>query len=112
MIFKATPEQVAQIAVNAILVSRPAGMGFLHYNPKQAFETTDFMPRDYGIDLDYVCGRMVKLRIKDMKDGTWETRSINPDVEYQSWATRYSTYEALVTSVPGVEVVTAGAEQT
>ncbi len=98
MIFNATPEQVKQIAANAVNASVPTGLGFLHYNPSQLFTTSDFAFDDSGcICLDYVQGRMVKLSI--LPEGESWYIPDNPTIDYQSWASTYPTTKALVNSV-------------
>lgn len=100
MKFIATPEQVAQIAANAVNASTPMGLGALHYNQQRQFVAGDFEPDARGLYLDYVEGRMVKLYIR--KDETlgnsWELAH-EPRADYQSWAHKYPTNEALVASV-------------
>jgi hypothetical protein len=111
--FKATDDQVRQIAVNAIKASLPMGMGHLHYNPNQEFPASEIRIHEgpatgeRRCSLDYAGGRMVKLTMVQAKDGVWEVRFPHetPDREYQSWVRQYATTEALLQSVPGVEVL-------
>lgn len=104
MQFKATDEQIKQIAANAVNASAPMGMGHLHFTNKK-FEPKEFeVPEKGTFSLDYVQGRMVKLTLWN-KDGVWKTPDRAPDIEYQSWMTKYPTYEALIQSVPGTEII-------
>lgn len=102
--FKATKEQVAQIAVNAVKASEPMGMGFMKFNAEEKFDLKEFEPGNAGLSLDYVGGRMVKLHIWGKEDGTWSTRR-NGNIEYQSWLQKYAEPIDLLKSVPGVEIL-------
>ena len=103
MNFKATEEQVKQIAVNAVEASIPMGRGYMQFNPAQEFKPEMFEINHLGIHLDYFQGRMVKLNIWKSKDGTWRTGD-EVRIDYQSWGTKYPTYKELVESVSGTEV--------
>ncbi len=97
MRFKATDDQIKQIAANAVNASRPMGMGFLHYQPEHEFKPEDFTMDKGGLYLDYVQGRMVKLYIhKDLDE--WVING-EPRSDYQSWCHKYPTYESLVNSI-------------
>jgi len=106
--FKATEEQIQNIAVNAVKASQPMGAGFMVFNPRDEFLPEQFKFQE-GLDgkpelhLDYVGGRMVKLNIWGKGDDVWETRD-QADPEYQSWCRQYRTPQELLASVPGVEV--------
>lgn len=102
--FKATDEQVKQIAVNAVQASKPIGMGFLHYNPSKKYNSSDFTIGHSGIDLDYINGRMVKLYLWKIDDGIWKING-KAQSDYQSWVHKYPTYEDLLKSVEGVELI-------
>lgn len=107
MRFKATDDQVRQIMANAVNASSPMGMGFLHATNK-LFSAEDFKDcalKPSGAHLDYVQGRMVKLYIRSIADGSWRISGAPPNGEYQSWVKEYPTYENLVTSVPGIELI-------
>lgn len=100
MKFKATPEQMRKIAVLAVNASVPMGMGHLHYRPttyteKDISDTDEEIVRD-GISIDYFYGRMTKLRISARGDGVYEVADRPPHPEYQSWVSKYPTYEALL----------------
>ena len=107
MKFKATDEQVKQIFCNAINASIPVGMGFLHFKPEDVKPEEIEMytiGEDLRFDADYFQGRMVKLSISQTdNEGEWKiTKPIDePTQDYQSWATKYPTKEALVNSVLG-----------
>jgi len=109
MKFKATEEQVAQMAANAINASKPMGLGFLSadmgktYTPQDALKAIDIHAGRGGLYLDYVDGRMVKLNIHH-KNGIWEMDDRLFE-DYQSWSKTYSSAKALAESVPGVEII-------
>lgn len=107
--FKATDEQVQDIAINAIKASKPMGMGYAHYNANQEFKREQIkLDKDStnpGVFLDYVGGRMVKLQIWHKGDDVWETHSGEAQFDYQSWASKYHTYLELVQSVGGVLIL-------
>jgi hypothetical protein len=98
MEFKATEQEIKEIAVKAITYSKPLGLGFLRAGE------IDIKPEsikldEYGLALDYVKGRCVKLFIRrGLPEGSWHIdNTANP--EYQTWAHRYGSNEALVSSV-------------
>jgi hypothetical protein len=102
--FKATPNQVKEIAVNATKASRPVGMGTLHFDSTHKFSVDDFLVDKKGLFLDYVQGRMVKLNIWRISEDVWETSDTTYN-DYQSWCAKYPTYQDLLKSVPGVEIL-------
>jgi hypothetical protein len=94
----ATDEQVLQMCVLAVTASSPVGMGVLHYQPNIEFKPEDFaaLLKDgsAGVFLDYVQGRMVKLRMWRREKGAWDV----PDTissAYESWIHTYPTYREL-----------------
>ncbi len=104
--FNATKEQVLQIAANAINASIPVGMGYLHFKSKNY--TPEELQMEYeaedkrgNIYLDYFDGRMVKLSIQHLGDNSYATNEGEANIEYQSWARKYPTYEDLTNSVLG-----------
>ena len=101
----ATDEQIKQMAANAINASRPMGMGFLHFNPDSVTTANDLEAEHNGLFVDYFEGRMVKFSAWKHKDH-WEVRDENPHPEYQSWCTKYPTWQSLAASV-GATVGTA-----
>ena len=109
MIFKATNEQLCQIAANAVNASLPVGMGKFHYQPGKTFtprEMGDFED-ECGLSFDYVQGRIVKLSLYRVsgQDGVFEMRPAIPDPEYHSWVQVYPTSRGLLESVVGVEIL-------
>lgn len=103
MIFKATENQIKQIAANAVMASKPVGLGFLHFDDEEKFSPENFLfdPRG-GMHLDYVGGRMVKLNIWREENGDWRMRD-EISSEYESWIRKYPTVQDLVRSA-GVEI--------
>lgn len=100
MRFQATQEQLFQMIVNAINASVPVGMGFLHYEKKN-YTVAEFLqiaPVAVLTNVDYFRGRMVKLWFKNLGEGVFQLPAENPDLEYQSWASRYPTYQSLLAS--------------
>lgn len=112
MKFKATKEQLFEIASNAVNASR--GGAYWPSDTTSKIQVTDKTPMhdsgfgkvldNWGLNLDYVVGRMVKLRIKRAGEDTWEMQS-EPRGDYQSWVQKCPTNEALVKSVAGVEIL-------
>ena len=99
MLFQATPDQVLQIAVNAVNASKPMGMGFLQFQEVE-YKPEDLLPylNDKGVYVDYFEGRMVKLWIWSVSQDLWEIPD-NPTADYQSWVRVYPTSEELINSV-------------
>ena len=101
MKFEATEQQIKEIAVKAITYSKPLGWGLL-----EALDEIDIKPEDikldeYGLALDYVKGRCVKLFIRrGLPEGSGHIDHI-ADPEYQTWVRRYGSNETLVSSVLG-----------
>lgn len=96
--FKATKQEVIQIAVNAIRYSRPIGLGYLEALKELDIKLGDIELRHGNLELDYVAGRCVKLFIRNIGDETWEIAE-SPTRDYQTWVSKYPTNEALVESV-------------
>lgn len=103
MTITATDEQVMKMCALAVNASVPMGLGWLHATSEE------FTPEQFskavvgnsGCFLDYVQGRMVKLRMWRRAAGQWEI----PDslrLEYESWGSTYPTYAALAKAA-GVE---------
>jgi len=95
--FKATEEQIKQIAANAVNASIPMGMGFLQATNKE-FKSTEFDLTKSGLNLDYVQGRMVKLTINRLENNKWIIVG-SARADYQSWVSKYPTNRALVESI-------------
>jgi len=109
MKFKATIEQIKQIAANAVNASDPGGpqsMGWLHHTDK-VFQPTDITMRDNMLSLDYVQGRMVKLHMRcvNTEEQIWEVSGSVPRPDYQSWYRTYPTFASLLQSVEGVTII-------
>lgn len=109
MRFIATDEQVKQMGCNAINASTPMGMGVLHYDESVVYTADMFQsgPITTLMHIDYIGGRMVKLSIsRDMTLGDhWEVGAgREPTSDYQSWCSKYPTYEDLAKSV-GAEII-------
>lgn len=91
---RATDEQLKKMAALAVNASRPMGMGFLH------FQNREYKPEEFdvskGLSLDYHQGRMVKLYVnRAVNSDIIKLPDNAPDIEYQSWASKYPTYRAL-----------------
>ena len=85
----------------AYRASIPMGLGYLHARPDskedEAKLTETLLPTPgETLVTDYVAGRMMKLRIRHPEPTVLETRDDAPRADYQSWATSYPTYEALI----------------
>lgn len=101
--FNATENQIKELMSNAFNTSKPMGMGLLHFNPTKA-KPEEFNYTGGNVHMDYVQGRMVKLSINMNKyNEGFVCRSGDADIEYQSWASTYPTYQDLLKSVPGIE---------
>ena len=108
--FKATEEEVRQIAVNAIKASKPVSQNAWTAEiaeltaleqPSLALEPAEIKVQVDGIFYEYYQGRSVKLRIYQVNQQVWEIpKAIT---EFQSWAATYPTTEALILSVLGRE---------
>jgi hypothetical protein len=109
MQFKATDAQILEVFRLAINASMAMGLGMIHYQAKDwdtEKVTTIFEPHlnRPSITLDYVEGRMVKLSVRRMPEGEWLITDKAPNVEYESWCTKYPTYPALLRAA-GIEVL-------
>lgn len=102
MKFKATEEQVRQMAVNAINASRQFGMGFLQSGAEATLEEVKTDKVSGGkrrLSVDYFNGRMVKFHALEIGDGVWEAWPDLPRGDYQSWCGQYPTMKMLLSSV-------------
>lgn len=103
--FTATEDQVNQIIANAINSSIPFGMGYLHYEERnytadEIASCRDRLTSSSGqIDIDYFCGRMVKLHLQKTEDGSWDMWPDTFREDYQSFCHRYPTTDELIASV-------------
>lgn len=99
MEFKATEQQIKEIAVKAITYSKPLGLVFFQSLGEINIKPEDIELNQDGLDLNYVEGRCVKLFIRrGLPEGSWHIDNI-ADPEYQTWARRYGSNETLVSSV-------------
>lgn len=121
-LIKATEDQVREMGSLVCQDSDPMGLGFIHHSenhkfPKEVFELkeeTSFFDRSIKrktLDLDYVAGRMVKLYIREVKPGYWDSPLLTnpPHPEYQGWVKKFPTLEDLVEAV-GASIVTEAEE--
>lgn len=107
--FKASRDQLIEIALKAINASSPVGMGYLHYEPRN-YTREDLVPDlleqidQRGVYIDYFAGRMVKLNIFKVRDeqDVYEARNILQS-DYQSFVLKYKDMKALLDTVPGIE---------
>ena len=94
--FTGTVDQVKLVAANAINASKPVGLGYLHYQPKE-YTINDVSLAESGIYIDYHEGRMVKLNLHRVSDSEWRVSSY-VDPEYHSWASTYPSMQDLLQS--------------
>lgn len=102
MKFKATDDQVKQMAVNAINASRQFGMGFLSSGADALRGELDLQERHdklRELHIDYYNGRMVKFHAREVEPGVWEAWPDLPRGDYQSWCGQYPTMKMLLSSV-------------
>ena len=99
MILDITEVQAKQMAVNAVNASVPMGMGFLHFEDREyTIEDVDPYFRGGIAYFDYFHGRMIQLNIRKVEGG-YSLPDTDVNIEHQSWARKYPTYEALAASV-------------
>jgi hypothetical protein len=99
MKFEATEQQIKEIAIKAIMYSKPLGLGFVEASSEISINPEDIKLYEHGLDLDYVKGRCVKLFIRrGLPEGSWHIDDI-ADPGYQTWACRFGSNETLVSSV-------------
>ena len=98
MLFKLTKTEAIQVATNAINASASMGLGVLHHENKEYTpeEIAECFDDEDNASFDYFHGRMVKLYLKK-RDGVYSFNG-EPNIEYQSWASKYPTYNDLVLS--------------
>jgi hypothetical protein len=98
-----TPERIAlRMQWLAYQASRPVGLGFLHFNADKTeddikpFVSTTNWDGVTGWHSDYIFGRMMKCSACFRGDQLAEVAPHNqPHPDYQSWAGKYPTYQAL-----------------
>ena len=85
-----TTEQAVQVAANAINAASPMGIGFLHHEAKDYTpeEVAEAFGEDGEAHFDYFHGRMTKLTMRKI-NGSYRFSDSPPDIEYQSWASKY-----------------------
>ena len=102
MQFLATEQQLKQIVFNAIEWSKPPLQygPYLFWSPELPFKAEDIKLKFQGscLDLDYVCGRCVKLFISKVAEDCYEIKD-EPTPDRQTWAYKYPSNEALIKSV-------------
>ena len=98
-----TPEIAEAVKRRAFILayraSTPMGMGWLHARPdskEDEAKLTGALTPGETLSTDYVAGRMMKLVIFHPEPNVLETRDDAPHADYQSWATTYPTYEAII----------------
>jgi hypothetical protein len=93
MTINATDEKIIRMGQLAILHSKPMGIGFLHYQPNKALTDYQLEIRHNSLHIDYYEGRMVKFHTQKNVDG-WDFQD-EISSEYQSWNSKYNSYQAL-----------------
>jgi hypothetical protein len=103
MQFCATEQQLKQIIFNAIEYSKPPLLQhgpYLVWSPELPFKAENIkleFQRSW-LNLDYICGRCVKLFIRKVAEDCYEIED-EPTPERQTWVCKYPTNEALIKSV-------------
>lgn len=112
--FKASENQMIEIARLAISAASPAGLGNLRHLPGEISkeeilgEGNPFMmgPAAVSLCIDYFRGRQVKLLIESIPQDLPETVrewKLPADTGLASWASKYPTYEDLIrAAIPDV----------
>jgi hypothetical protein len=100
MIFRASDEQLKQIIFNAIEASKPWTKSL---GVSMSIEPLSITPERIKLNkshlqFDYVYGRCVKLYIYQVENNCYEIEG-TPTPDYQTWAFKYPTNEALIKSV-------------
>lgn len=100
-----TPQQkLKRLLWLAFQASTPMGMGFLHAKQAEMQDEeslyTDAIHRDPNvINTDYLCGRMMKTTFSVDAEGKLEVQPNVPRSDYQSWARKYATGDAMIAAV-------------
>lgn len=105
--FKATDQQIAQMAALATNASLPVGMGIHHYKPDTTWEAKDFYKiikeQKTWLNLDYIEGRCVKFTVwRGTKRNQWKYPAHEPRDRFQTWIAVYPTYPELMKAA-GIE---------
>jgi hypothetical protein len=108
MIFKASKQQLREVAALATNAAKPMGLGLLHYKPERAFTAEDFKDvngKD-GLHLDYVEGRMIKIGFYPVQDrkGYYQQYTDATRFDYESWCNEYPTYTDLLKAAGITEI--------
>jgi hypothetical protein len=102
MQFIATEQQLKQIVFNAIEWSKPPLQHGSHlvWSPELPFKAEDIKLKFQGswLDIDYICGRCVKLFVRKVAENCYEIEN-EPTPDRQTWVHKYPTNEALIKSV-------------
>ena len=97
-----SPSQLKQIVFNAIEYSKPPLKHgpYLFWSAELPFKSENIKLEFLGswLDVDYVCGRCVKLFIRKVAEDCYEIEN-EPTPDSQTWAHKYPTNEALIKSV-------------
>lgn len=103
---KLTREQAIAIATRVINASVPVGLGFLQAEARDYSEedVAGSFDTEGNAWFDYYHGRMVKFNLVQ-EEGEYSFGSDKLNIEYQSWARKYSTLSELIKSVvPDAEI--------
>lgn len=98
MRFQATEKQIKWIAVKAIDASKPLDSEAMSYLPAPILDPEDINLTEWGLRLDDVAGRSVKLFINRQENNWWHVED-SVDPEHQAWVRRYASIETLIGSV-------------
>ena len=93
--FKASSIQLSKLLCLAVNASKPVSgiTRVIAMSHPSNFEPDEFIGRNA---LDYYAGRMVKLYCEPDGEGYWLIHNEEPNIEYQSWAEKYPSYEELL----------------
>ena len=105
MLFKATNEQVLEVAALAFNASK-TNSNNRYYNKQASYKAADFLLIEGKmLKLDVVQGRDINLTLVKKEEDVWETPFDAPVQKSQSWSKQFRTYEALIGAVKGTEVI-------
>lgn len=105
LIFKATPSQIEQILINAVNQAIPRGENIFYVGsvmpPDLCFKTNKLGMYKVG-----VCrSRPVNIVFIPVEEGIWKIDLPPPTLSKQSWSRSFGTWEDLVLSVAGTEIL-------
>ena len=97
--FKASGDEIRQLAVNAINASSPVGMGIIDYKDKTytAANLGALFTVHGHVHIDYFEGRMVKLVIRLVGQALYQMRD-DLRADYETWMPTYPTVPDLLKS--------------